>query len=65
MLKIVHFNLCTVVREIFPGGERAYRHWPISRTWDYSPDHKDYWVSVIEQDVPDRFKAAALRGGQR
>ena len=50
-----------VVREIFPTGERAWRlNW--DGTWDYSPDHKDRWLGVIEvpQQIADAVKASGL-----
>ncbi len=56
-LKVVRHPDRTMIREIFPSGERAYRCWK-DGGWDYSPDHKDFWVAMPEQDVPLRFKAA-------
>jgi hypothetical protein len=56
-IKVTNTPGFTVVREIFPSGERAYRLGN-DGLWEHSPDHKDLWFIIASDKVPQRIRDA-------
>ena len=57
-LKIAKTPDGTVIREILPSGEHAYRVTDAGE-WHHCADHKGPWLIVPFQDVPKRIRTAA------
>lgn len=58
-IKVTNTPEFTIVREIFPSGERAYRLGN-DGLWDACPDHKGPWTPVPSDKVPQRIRSAIL-----
>lgn len=61
-IKVVNTPDGTVVRQLMPGGEKAWR-WHIDNSWAYCGDHKGPWVTVDSKDVPRDVLYAAVWHG--
>lgn len=58
-IKVTNTPGYTVVRQIFPSGERAYRIGD-DGLWEACSGHKGPWVKVRSRDVPQRVRDAIL-----